>query len=668
MQAFRNAMQGIEDEAEKSRTGLKAFGNATNEAAKNITKGLGSFALNVGKGDTSFKSLNSVIDITSNALAGMAKAIPFAGEAAAAALKASAEAAKFMMDQMDQTTQAFNDLGKVGALTASGMSGLQQQFLTSGLSLKTFTKQVADNSVALARFRGMTGDGAEEFARVASEFTQGNDDSLRRLGMSSDMIGETVAGFVTQQTRLGRAQTMTTKELQDGTKAYAMQLDELSKLTGQSTESLRKQQDAALSESRFRASIASLNKEQQDALMGLQSVMHSFGAEMGQGTRDLVSGAANTEAARKLMVDTGGAAQDIINRLKSGQIDQAQAQLEMQAAVQRNLKAGENYSKFQDGASGVMGNFASKMDIATARFDKYGNVIQDTQKKQVAGTDGLTKDTVAAQKAMEGVNREMQRLGFTFLPNASAAVRSFATTMQKLVGYINEKVLGQPAESGGGGGGSGAGTMDGFDAGSGVVDVSGGGAAPGDDERDFRGNLKLKPGAEKGGKAKDALYAVAQQVHSILGGDYKYFSGFNDKRSGDSKHNSGEAFDIVLNDPSGYEAALGKIQRVPGISFAQYERAGQRNPNGSVATADHIHAQISAANGAILSGPMSGYKPNLTMHGTEAVVPLNTAAQQAAGGMMDPGLMQAQLERLDELVSVMKNQLSVSTKIMQYSH
>jgi hypothetical protein len=128
MQAFRNAMQGIEEEAEKSKTGLKAFGKATNEAAKDITKGLGSFALNVGKGDTSFKSLNTVVDITSNALAGMAKAIPYAGEAVAAGLRATAEAAKFMLDQMDQTTAAFNDLGKVGALTASGMTGLQQQF------------------------------------------------------------------------------------------------------------------------------------------------------------------------------------------------------------------------------------------------------------------------------------------------------------------------------------------------------------------------------------------------------------------------------------------------------------------------------------------------------------------------------------------------------------
>jgi hypothetical protein len=80
--------------------------------------------------------------------------------------------------------------------------------------------------------------------------------------------------------------------------------------------------------------------------------------------------------------------------------------------------------------------------------------------------------------------------------------------------------------------------------------------------------------------------------------------------------------------------------------------------------------ETSAANGAILSGPLGGYKPNLTMHGTEAIVPLNTAAQQASAmgeGGMSAELMSAQLDRLDEMVSLMKNQLGVSTKIMQYS-
>jgi hypothetical protein len=77
-----------------------------------------------------------------------------------------------------------------------------------------------------------------------------------------------------------------------------MELDALQKVTGMSREAIMKQQDAALSESRFRASIHSLNEQQQKDLLGLQTVMSSFGAEMGQGTRDLVSGAANTEASR----------------------------------------------------------------------------------------------------------------------------------------------------------------------------------------------------------------------------------------------------------------------------------------------------------------------------------------------------------------------------------
>jgi hypothetical protein len=101
-----------------------------------------------------------------------------------------------------------------------------------------------------------------------------------------------------------------------------------------------------------------------------------------------------------------------------------------------------------------------------------------------------------------------------------------------------------------------------------------------------------------------------------------------------------------------------------GASYVQDE---YNNPS-SRSTAGHFHAEVSAAKGAILSGPASGYKPNLTMHGTEAVVPLNQAGTATAPGLgMDPGLMSAQLAKLDELVSVMKNQLAVSSKLLSYS-
>jgi hypothetical protein len=104
------------------------------------------------------------------------------------------------------------------------------------------------------------------------------------------------------------------------------------------------------------------------------------------------------------------------------------------------------------------------------------------------------------------------------------------------------------------------------------------------------------------------------------------------------------------------------IKSIPGISFVKDEYL----TSSASKTGGHIHAEISAANGAILSGPMSGYRPNLTMHGTEAIVPLNSStAQSAFGGSDQTGIMNAQLDKLDELVRVMQNQVSVSTKILQ---
>jgi hypothetical protein len=104
-------------------------------------------------------------------------------------------------------------------------------------------------------------------------------------------------------------------------------------------------------------------------------------------------------------------------------------------------------------------------------------------------------------------------------------------------------------------------------------------------------------------------------------------------------------------------------------------------------------ATMSMAKGfdGILSGPASGYKPDITMHGTEQlkVTPIDKAGQPATSGMdttimsqqlskMDQlvqafnntstqDMMAMQLSKLDELVRVMQNQVNVSTKILQQS-
>lgn len=192
--------------------------------------------------------------------------------------------------------------------------------------------------------------------------------------------------------------------------------------------------------------------------------------------------------------------------------------------------------------------------------------------------------------------------------------------------------------------------------------------------------LRLKSSeAIAGGESTESLYALAHKIQDSLGSDLKYFSGLNDTgRDKNSKHTSGKALDIVLNDPEKYASTLAMIKGMDGVTFAQYEEKGQRNANGSVATGTHIHAEVSAANGAILSGPRSGYQPNLTMHGTEAIVPLpdGKSIPVSTPGMGSSEMQQsfsnavadmtgALMDALSEMIREQKNTNSINQKLLQ---
>ena len=724
MERLRAEVQGLAADLAEAKTGLKAFGKATVSGASDLAKGLGNFAVNVGKGDTSFKSLNSV-DIASNALSGMAKAIPFAGEALAAGIKATAEASKFMLEQLDNTSKAFNDLGRVGALTEQGMSGLQRQFTTSNLTLTAFTKQVGENAQALARFQGMAGDGADAFSEITgklTDLTEGSDDSLRRLGMSTDEIGAATGAFLTQQTRLGLAQGRSNAELAAGTKAYAIELDALQKATGLSREAIQKQQDAALSESRFRANydtlIAQGKKGEAEQLMKLQTQISAIGPEAGQGVRDLLSGA-GTDAAKKLMASTGGAAQGILNQVKSGQMDSTQAAIALQEAMKKSASAARNNAQYVDKGSSAFLDYAQQSDFINAKIVN-GELIRDRQSKQMTkGQDTLTDTTVDAQKAMQSMNINMQKLGFTFLPQASRAVDAMTRSMDKFIKFVNEKI---------GGGGEEANTA--------IQNQKTAETAAGDITYDEAGNVVMGTGPT-GPANKAQGTAIAGSKESRASAEQYLGQKISDKEfsdlikathaeaAGGKQANQQEQAMImasILNrarsDPKGIEGALyakNQFQSVTGTSANgnQASQAFLTGPQGkrleSIEGAATLLAGISkeqknftaassaaygagtnigyrdqmlakggtvvggtvfqtgAPNGSALAGPSTPYQSQVaSAQPSLPVSTANTPASQAPiGGGTDNAILVAQLGKLDEMISIMKNQLGVQSKQLQ---
>jgi hypothetical protein len=442
------------------------------------------------------------------------------------------------------------------------------------------------------------------------------------------------------------------------------------------------------------------------AMMALQTRMQTFGSDLGQGVRDLSAGVSNTDAASALVQSTGGAALDIMSRLKAGAIDQDQAQIELISSMERNQEAQLQIASTVGDAPGVYSKLSGVMDAINAKNAGSFEKAKTAQDAQTSGADALTNTTVKAQKSMEGLNIEIQKLGFTFLPKAAIAVASMTGAMEKFVKYVN-KTIGaaldeESATKAGAASSASPSTADMINQGyysdeddaalraspaykaeqaklgSTAAGAPAGGsrsasAAKPTSQSELRAmGLKIKEGdvQAEGSGVDPKLIELAKKIQETVPG-FSYFSGFNDKyhqgKDNPSKHKEGLALDFALSNVPTLEEGSQLASMIKGLG-ASYVK-DEYNGSSKNKTAGHFHAEVSAARGAILSGPVSGYKPNLTMHGTEAVVPLNKTPsnlEMPGLGSLDPGVMMAQLEKMDEMISVLKSQLGVSEKLLRY--
>lgn len=724
LQSGNASFADMEKQLKKSNTGLKAFGQALSKAPVEIGAGIASFSKQIAGGDTSLKSFNTVVDTAAGAAGSLAKAIPVVGDAFAGAIKAVADASKFLVDQLDATAKSFNEISEVGAAMGDGMTGLRRQFEQSGLSLQQYSKVIKANSETMAQFRGLTGKGAEDFSSIVGDLTQGSDDSLRRLGMSADQIGNTTAAYVKQQTLLGRSQYATNEQLRQGTIEYAKELDILSKVTGQNREAIQAQQDAALSESRFRAvyerMMSSGQTDAAKALMGFQTVINGLSKETGQGIRDLSSGIVDSAAAQKVFNSTNGAALDIVQRLKAGQIDQAQAQTELTAAMNANIPRMQDQAQYNKDAAETQIGLSEAYKIARARFDVNNEVIKDAtaeQNKQISATDQLTKDTVAAQKAVEGMAVELNKMTMTFLPDAAKAVNNVSTAMKSLFTTVREELEKKESEAMSGKKGAlagaasmgaagaligsvipGVGTVVGGALGAGIGGIAGSmglidygikpgagagataGGGGGDVEKILATIRKRESGGDYGIKAKGSTASGAYQfIDSTWQGLTKQANLGQEYKS--AKDAPKEVQDAIakMYVENLLKQAKGDVSKIP-LAWYTGNLEGKMSPE-ALAANNGLTAQkyqsgwmsdynkIASPSTANLSGPSNLYTPSTALASNQNVTSSasgSTSAPVTTGGL-DIGLMTAQLEKLEEIASVMKNQLSVSTKLLQMS-
>jgi hypothetical protein len=628
---------------------------------------------------------------------------------------------KFALDEVQRVSSSFREIANVGGLAGTSIDGFAESARGLGLSMDQYAKLIGRNSEGLAAAGVTVSGGARVLQQITTAGTEFEDKFLK-LGFSFEQQSEFSAKFLATQRNLTKINFNDTKALSEANRKYLEQIDELARLTGQSRDKVASELEAMSRELRFGATLAiAEQKGTADAITKTAKLLETQGSkELAEGFKDIFGGA-TTERAQALMAATNNRAAIIAEQLENGQITSAEAMRQFQEAV-RNTRQALGADEFERRV-GKLGTVLDPMLVGMRRLSVAQDLNAETlgtatgeQKKDAEATGENVQNLVDAQKALRDFAVQideivMKKLFPTMAQNVRQLTEVLSAGASKLAEILGVKVAGTTAPP------APPAPITGADvnkrreaAGQAPLSPEAAEAQAGRDavQREMErrnensrrrrqglppitpgqapaapsapgapgaatapgagvlGSLKLKPGAENKGKSTDSLYAVAGEVHKMLNGDYKYFSGFND-REGRSKHASGQAFDLVLNDPTKYQSVLGQIKSLPGVSFAQFEPKGFVNPNGSISSGDHIHTEVSARNGfeGRISGPAGGYKPNLTMHGTETLKIEPAKAGQTSTDQIDKQIdvMNAQLTRFDQMIDLLQSSVDTQHKI-----
>jgi len=682
--------------------GVKNYTQQLNQSLKQLGTSFKALGSNIASGSKGASVFNDTMSSGADAVAAYASKFGPAGQALGLFTKATMAYVGAVNKQADALYKSYKDISRAGVVGAGGMKEVYTNMQRFGYTideLGEFGSLMKSNSEVLAKFGGTAFNGAEQFANLADQIQHSDiGKNLMLMGVSVDEINKGAAGFLKQQTNLGRNSAGMQKTLAAETAKYLENLEAVSRLTGQDRETLQKKQQDAQAEQQFAAKQYELQ----------QKVVNSSGEERLAAQKELdklnylnekTSGEQRLNIIRAFAGDAAAAGNlftampGVFEMLQDSSKDQFDVMEQMNKNSKRAVTDLSKTYQYGFGAD-TFGKFTEH----TERLAQYGDMNAEEMRKQFETArkksktdDEATKNQVEIEKAQRNASNNMQdflNLGINpvtkamsiladvvegltnMLPGAGRArerakeaelnrqgktsarqdqvAATQGTAEQQMAAATGSAGIATltPAEQAAYAAKGGPPPINALD----FIKFTGGTGS----EEHFK---KLQPNVQS------AFLQMAQEYNSLTGKKLQVNSAFrspeeqanvnsgtNPKAApGMSLHNVGRALDIQSDQVADLasQGLLGK--------FGFKTLAG-----------DPPH--ISMANGGILSGPRSGYQPNLTMHGTEAVVPLPDGRSIPVAGNADSSsMMSAQLDKLDELISVMKSQLSVSNKLLQYS-
>ena len=473
----KDLAKGAKDAAEdltKISVGWAAAGDAAMSSLKNLgvtaTAVAVKFMTNYADiADNPIKAgrdlINTGIDVVGDFAQGLAKAIPFVGEAASAAAKLAQELLKaannVFADQLQKNVDALQSYNKVGASFSGGMQQMSDVAHAAGLGIKDFSSIVAKNKEELNKFGLSGGDAAQRLAEglgSAAKTIGKSGQNLRtemfKMGYTYEEQGAVMTSFMANMQAAGKLRAMSDKEIAEGTRKYATDLKVIADITGQDAKKLM---ERARAEAQRGALMTKLTGDQKTAFMSANSVLSKAGPEVQAALTQYLTFGNITDpkiAANKAMVDM---VKSVGEQVKAGNTDIATFTDEQARTAAKKIATSQGkFTEAIDRAAvaGVQGTASGMADISNKFMAAYGpdpdvnaaKKSQEANEAQANATDDLSTKTAALYDSTKQFQVLMETKVNKNLDTYAKLLEKVNAQTMKMIGDAIEAVSGPSPE------------------------------------------------------------------------------------------------------------------------------------------------------------------------------------------------------------------------------
>jgi hypothetical protein len=228
------------------------------------------------------------------------------GDFAAAVFGSSSVLTKFVRFG-DNTIDTLRGLTSVGASFNNNMFDMIGASANSAMNLDDFASMVQNNSGIIATFGTTVTAGARSLGQFSKEFRTGIGQEFFAMGFTIGDVNEGLISFLDLERRRSLAGLTTDRASQQAAADYIIQLDKLTKLTGEEREQVADRLRQQMQDAGVRAQVNRLEGNARTNFQNSLAFIESqLSGPLADGLKDLMDGVAQTDLGKALQSQVPG--------------------------------------------------------------------------------------------------------------------------------------------------------------------------------------------------------------------------------------------------------------------------------------------------------------------------------------------------------------------------